>query len=131
MLLLLMLVGAFSLQISPSLGPAAGGTPVQVTGEDFLPQPTLACFIGQSPLTALFLMRAKTLSGVTSPGSGLLSVTCTNDGQTYPFPASSFLYPLTQVLLPTPSYESTPRHRQQTGLPHSEYTAAGALACAG
>lgn len=116
-MLWVMLAGAYSLQISPSLGPEDGSTVVQITGEDFIPQSTLACFIGQSPVSSLYLMRAKVLSGLTPSGSGVLPVTCTNDGQSFPFPAASFEYSFTQVLPSAHSYQSAAKYRQQAGFP--------------
>lgn len=90
MFLVLLFCSVASMQITPLLGPAGGGTAVQVTGEAFLPEKTLTCYVGSGKMTSVTMIRSKTVTGVTPAGSGVKEVKCSNDGVTFPFPSTQF-----------------------------------------
>src|SRR5690349_21446100 len=65
------------LLIEPAFGPAAGGTSVVVTGENF--QPTSTVRFGGELATATMYIDETTIMATTPPGNGLVSVSVEND----------------------------------------------------
>jgi len=80
--------------ITPPSGPAAGGTPVTISGPGFLAGLTVAFGSAKVLPENIRVINGNTIMVVTPAGSGSVSVTVSNpDGQSFTFP-SGFVYQL-------------------------------------
>ena len=92
--------------INPTMGPAAGGTVVRVTGGPFPPGPQLLCRIGVGAPTAARWLSAAHVACVTRPRpAGLAVVAVTGNGQDYSEAAQRFEYVAAATVLAL-----SPRH---------------------
>ena len=76
--------------VSPSSGPAAGGTTVTITGTNF--DGTTAVSFGSKPAASFSVVSDTTLTAVAPAGSGTVDVTVSNPGQSAATAADKFTY---------------------------------------
>ncbi|AMN44242.1 autotransporter domain-containing protein [Rhodoplanes sp. Z2-YC6860] len=74
--------------ISPSSGPASGGTPVTITGSGFACHDLTSVKFGGVEATAKNIVNDTTITATTPPGTGTVDVTVTLDSGTFTLPAA-------------------------------------------
>jgi hypothetical protein len=90
------------LGVSPSSGPASGGTQVTISGSGFAAPVTVR--FGTEPATAVTVVSPSTLEATAPPGSGTVDVTVTDAGGTSVIgPSDRFTYLSTQPTCTGPS----------------------------
>jgi hypothetical protein len=78
--------------LSPTSGPAAGGTPVTIIGTGFTGATSVN--FGTAQVTNITVVSANSVTAVSPPGSGVVDVTVTTPaGTSPPSPADQFTYP--------------------------------------